>query len=201
MDPGDSMPQSTRALQSTELFVLISISLRSIQILSSHLRLSLPKVLLPTGVPVKILKAVLPSSILATWPAHLLFYLFFTVVLSNSCVFLSCRHFVVNTMFSRGLVGVEVSSVSSLGARSCWSCLTSFYAIHLFLRSPLFLLPSAFHSSEFCHFSSFCKCPNHLPCGPWSHRLQPNKLLVSVAVPPAPVPVPSPECRVSHVGR
>ena len=45
---------------------------------------------------------------------NLLFYLFFTVVPSNSCVFLSSRLFVVNT-FSSGLVGAEVSSVSWLG--------------------------------------------------------------------------------------
>ena len=44
----------------------------------------------------------------------LLSYLFFTVVPSNTCVFLSCRPFVVNTTFSTGLVGVEVSSVSWL---------------------------------------------------------------------------------------
>ena len=43
--------------------------LRYILILSSHLRLSLPKGLIPVGLPVKILKALLPSSILATWPA------------------------------------------------------------------------------------------------------------------------------------
>ena len=35
-----------------------------------------------------------------------------TVVPSNSCVFLSCRPFVVNTTFSTGLVGVEVSSLT-----------------------------------------------------------------------------------------
>ena len=35
-----------------------------------------------------------------------LIYYFSTVVPSNSCVFLSCRSFVVNT-FSTGLVGVE----------------------------------------------------------------------------------------------
>ena len=40
-------------------------------ILSSHLRLGFPKCLFPVGVPVKILKALLPSSILATWPFHL----------------------------------------------------------------------------------------------------------------------------------
>ena len=34
---------------------------------------------------------------------------------SNSRLFLSCRPFVVITTFSRGLVGVEVSSVSWLG--------------------------------------------------------------------------------------
>ena len=34
------------------------------------------------------------------------FTYFSTVVPSNICVFLSCRHFIVNA-FSRGLVGVE----------------------------------------------------------------------------------------------
>ena len=46
---------------------------------------------------------------------NLLFYLFFTVVPSNTSVFLSCRPFVVNRTFSTGLVGVDVSSVSWLG--------------------------------------------------------------------------------------
>ena len=50
---------------------IIPISSRSILILSSHLRVSLPKGLFPVGLPVKILKALLPSSILATCPAHL----------------------------------------------------------------------------------------------------------------------------------
>ena len=45
---------------------------------------------------------------------NLLLFYFTTVVPSNSCVFLSCRPFVVNT-FSTDLVGVEVSSVSRLG--------------------------------------------------------------------------------------
>ena len=35
---------------------------------------------------------------------NFLFYLFFTVVLSNTCVFLSCRPFVVKTTFSTGLL-------------------------------------------------------------------------------------------------
>ena len=42
-----------------------------ILILSSHVRLGLPKGLFPAGLPVKILKALLPSYILATCPAHL----------------------------------------------------------------------------------------------------------------------------------
>ena len=46
-------------------------SLRSITILSSHIRLGLPKGFFPVGLPVKILKALLPSSILTTCPAHL----------------------------------------------------------------------------------------------------------------------------------
>ena len=38
---------------------------------------------------------------------NLLFYLFFTVVPSNICLFLSCRPFVVNITFSTSLIGVE----------------------------------------------------------------------------------------------
>ena len=41
------------------------IALRSILILSSYLRLGLPKDLFPVGLPVKILKALLISSIVA----------------------------------------------------------------------------------------------------------------------------------------
>ena len=47
------------------------ISSRSIIILSFHLRLGLPKGRFYVGLTVKILKALLPSSILATFPAHL----------------------------------------------------------------------------------------------------------------------------------
>ena len=54
-----------------KLPALIPISSRSILILSSHLRIGLPKGLFPVGLPVKILKALLPSSILATCPAYL----------------------------------------------------------------------------------------------------------------------------------
>jgi hypothetical protein len=45
--------------------------LRSILMLFSHLRLGLPKGIFLAGLPVKILKACLRSSILATWPVHL----------------------------------------------------------------------------------------------------------------------------------
>ena len=44
--------------------------------------------------------------------------LFSTVVLSNICMFLSCRPFVVITTLSTGLVGVEVTSVSWLQDRN-----------------------------------------------------------------------------------
>ena len=78
MESGGSMPlsqglynNSYPEAESTQLPALIPISSRSILILSSHLRLGLPKGLFPVGLPVKILKALLPSSILATCPAHL----------------------------------------------------------------------------------------------------------------------------------
>ena len=47
------------------------ISSRFILILSPHLHLGLTKGLFPLGLPVNILKALLPSFILATWPVHL----------------------------------------------------------------------------------------------------------------------------------
>ena len=47
-----------------------NLPLRSILILSSHLRLDLPIGLFPVGALVKILKALLPSSILPTCPVH-----------------------------------------------------------------------------------------------------------------------------------
>ena len=37
------------------------------------------------------------------------YFTYFFIVPSNICVFLSCRPFVVNTTFSTGLVGVEVT--------------------------------------------------------------------------------------------
>ena len=75
MEPGGSVPHSQGLssnpyLQPNE-FVLAPIYLRFFIILSSHLRLGLPKGLFPVGLPVKIFKALLPSSILVTCPAHL----------------------------------------------------------------------------------------------------------------------------------
>ena len=77
MEPADRMPHLQglsnnpypQPNQSNSSY--IPISLISILILSSHLRLGLPKGLLPVGLPVNILKALLLSSILATYPAHL----------------------------------------------------------------------------------------------------------------------------------
>ena len=70
MEPGGSLPHSQGLSNNpyTELnkfLVLIHISLRSILILYSHLLLGLPKGLLPVGVLVTILRALLHSSILA----------------------------------------------------------------------------------------------------------------------------------------
>ena len=58
----------TNRLNYSNLYVLISLG--SILILCSHPRLGLPEFFFPIGLPDKILKAVLPSSILATCPAH-----------------------------------------------------------------------------------------------------------------------------------
>ena len=60
----------TRA-ESTKFLVVVPISLMTILMLSSHLRLGLPKG--PVGLPVTILKALLTSSILATCPAISIF--------------------------------------------------------------------------------------------------------------------------------
>ena len=53
------------------------------------------------------------------------FTYFSTVVPSNSCVFLSCRPFVVNMTFSTGLVGFEVSPVSYIGQLTVGIVLTT----------------------------------------------------------------------------
>ena len=66
-----TLQKSLFLAESSQFLVFMSISLRFALILSSHLRLGLPKGLFPVGLPAKILKASLPSSILATCPAHL----------------------------------------------------------------------------------------------------------------------------------
>ena len=55
--------------ESIQLLGLIPISFESILVLSSHLFRRLPRALFPVG----FLKALLPYSVLATWPAHLNF--------------------------------------------------------------------------------------------------------------------------------
>jgi hypothetical protein len=66
-----ALQESPSGAESTQFLILIPISLRSILILFSHLRLGLPKDLFSVHIPVKSLKVLLSSSILATWPAHL----------------------------------------------------------------------------------------------------------------------------------
>ena len=57
--------------EQTQFLVLTLISLRSILILPSHLRLGLPKGIFPLDLLAKILSALLSSSIPAKCPAHL----------------------------------------------------------------------------------------------------------------------------------
>ena len=71
MEPGASMPHSQGLSNNPYSEQNQPNSSRSILILSSHLRLGLPKYLFPVGLPVNILKALLPSSILATCPPHI----------------------------------------------------------------------------------------------------------------------------------
>ena len=73
MEPGGSMPhsqgRSNNPYPEPNQPALIPISPRSILKLSSHL--GLPKGLFPVALPVKVLKAFLPSSILSTCRALL----------------------------------------------------------------------------------------------------------------------------------
>ena len=72
MEPGGSMPHSQGLSNNFYTAPNQPNSPHwSILILSSHLRLGLTIGLFPVGLPVTILKAFLPSSILATCPAHL----------------------------------------------------------------------------------------------------------------------------------
>ena len=100
MEPGGSMPHSQGLSNNSypepnqpNYLQLIPISSRSILILSFHLCLGLPKGLFPVGLPVKILKALLPFSILATCPAYLnLLDLINTQDLSKQQRNHQCRH-------------------------------------------------------------------------------------------------------------
>ena len=71
MEPGVSMPHSEGLSNYLYPEPNQPIPLSYILIFSSHLRLGLPNGLFTLGLPIKILKALLPSSILATWLAHL----------------------------------------------------------------------------------------------------------------------------------
>ena len=74
---------------STQFLLLIYISLSSILILSSHLSIGLPKCFFPIELPVKSLKALLPSSILATCPAQAMEFLImrqFTLLIRISSI-------------------------------------------------------------------------------------------------------------------
>ena len=86
----------TRALHSpiTQFLLLISISLRSILILSSHLHLGFPNGVFPVSLPGKILKALLPSSILATWSACLNFLYLITLTILCERYKLHCIIFI-----------------------------------------------------------------------------------------------------------
>ena len=68
MEPGGSVPNSQGIswAESTKFFVVVPISLRSVLVLSSY-----PKDLFPVRLPVKILRELLTSFILAVWHSHL----------------------------------------------------------------------------------------------------------------------------------
>ena len=66
-----TLQYSLSLAESLQLLVSIPISLRSILILSSQLLIGLPKGLFLISLVVKIFKILIPSSILATWTAHL----------------------------------------------------------------------------------------------------------------------------------
>ena len=78
MEPIGSMPHSQQLSgnpypEPNQPILCIDTYLRSVLILSFHLCLDLPICHFPVGLPVKILKALLPSSIIAIYPPHINF--------------------------------------------------------------------------------------------------------------------------------
>ena len=64
------LQKSLSSAESTQSLRLTPIYLRLILIVPSHLHIAFRKRLFPVGLPVNILKALLPCSILAICPAH-----------------------------------------------------------------------------------------------------------------------------------
>ena len=103
---------------------------------------------------------------------ELIYYItyFSTVIPSKSCLLLSCSPFVLNTTFSTGLVGVEVSSVSwslitdycncwfskfwLLLCLVCWSWSFGFAASDVFFISFYFYI---FYFFKYLFFSRYLK--------------------------------------------
>ena len=127
MEPGGSMPHSQGLSNNPypelnqPIHSLISISSRSILILSSHLRLGVPKGLFPVGLPVKILKALPLSSILATCPAHrnLLDLINLTIgLLGEPCVFHKPRNYLSPELVLYSLCSIDKLSFLLLSSFS-----------------------------------------------------------------------------------
>ena len=87
MEHGGSMPQSQGLSNIPILSRIVPIPRIDTYLFKVHSNIVLPstpsrlKGLFPAGLPVNILKALLPSSILATWPAHLNILDFITLII------------------------------------------------------------------------------------------------------------------------